>query len=1020
MTIYPGSLSYALPLFAIACLTGGIGLYALHRPKQPGAITLGWMVAALTVWILLYALQILAPTISGKILAGKLSYLDIVATPSLWLALALEYTGHADWLTRNRRFVLILMPAITFGLTLTNEAHHLIWIDACLEPNGFPFLVIPEYGGWFWIFVAFAYSLVIAGIVVYLAAYFRARAPFRQQIGVIVFGSFLPVIGSAVSLFFPLLLHGLDLTPFTFAFTSIFLTIGIFRYNLLTLAPIASALVIENLSDAVIVVDNQMQIVDMNPAAHQWLGMGNEAIGQSALDVLKPSDMVRQYRDTAKAQFQLEVGKGEQYRWLDVTISPLSDSRGNILGRVVVARDNTREHALLMAEKRRTRQMEILNTITRIALETTNFHDMLDTLSEHLGALLGADGAFITLWDEATQRVIPATAYGEFRETYQNMKLEPGENTLTASALREKRTLAVEDVRNTPYMNPLLADDVPTQSALTLPLIANDHKLGAAIIGFNQRHSFTTEEIAIGEQAAAQLALALNKSQLLDIVTHRVVQLSLLQKVSAQLAESLDEIEIIQRAVQAIVDVFGYDEAAISLLVEGDQLELAAIGGTKDMGFVPGFRQNVGQGIMGHVAETHKSYFASDIVHDPYYYHPSMQGTGAAMGVPMLHEGQLMGVVYVQSAQLNSISAEDTQTLETLANHLLIAIQKARLYADARDHLLTMTTLQSVTQTVTSSLDLDHVFKTVVHLLKENFGYSYVSIYILDGETLRLGAQAGYPEDLVIYRIPVTTGVTGQTVRTSQVQFIRNVENDPLFLRAAYDVDSEICVPLLKEKTVLGVLNIEADPSHPLDEKDVELLTAIAGPVALAIDNARMHTKVTALALTDGMTGLVNRRAFDQNLEIEVVRAERYGHPLSLIIIDMDSFKQYNDTYGHPAGDERLKVIASLLLANARYPDIAARYGGEEFAVILPHTDKAGALVLAERLRAGAESQAPEELARGGPIAGYTISLGVASHPGDGTTSAELLHAADNAELTAKHLGKNRVCTANHPQEIIP
>jgi diguanylate cyclase (GGDEF)-like protein len=161
------------------------------------------------------------------------------------------------------------------------------------------------------------------------------------------------------------------------------------------------------------------------------------------------------------------------------------------------------------------------------------------------------------------------------------------------------------------------------------------------------------------------------------------------------------------------------------------------------------------------------------------------------------------------------------------------------------------------------------------------------------------------------------------------------------------------------------------------------------------------------------MTGLFNRRAFDQFLETEISRAERYEHVLSLIIIDMDSFKEYNDTYGHPAGDERLKAIADILVENMRDPDSAARYGGEEFAVILPHTTKEGAVSLAERLRKSAEAQAPTKPVGHSYVSGYTISLGVATFPNDGMTAAALLHAADHAEITAKRLGKNRVCTAN-------
>ena len=165
-----------------------------------------------------------------------------------------------------------------------------------------------------------------------------------------------------------------------------------------------------------------------------------------------------------------------------------------------------------------------------------------------------------------------------------------------------------------------------------------------------------------------------------------------------------------------------------------------------------------------------------------------------------------------------------------------------------------------------------------------------------------------------------------------------------------------------------------------------------------------------ALAVTDGLTGLANHRAFHQALEAEVARAARYSYPISLIFLDIDSFKLYNDTYGHPAGNVRLKAIATHL--RVREPDLAARYGGEEFAILLPHTPKGGALILAEHIRAAAEASAPERSAPGVPISGYTLSLGVAAFPEDGHTPEDLLLAADNAELAAKRAGKNRVVAA--------
>nr|HMN60045.1 diguanylate cyclase [Anaerolinea sp.] len=440
----------------------------------------------------------------------------------------------------------------------------------------------------------------------------------------------------------------------------------------------------------------------------------------------------------------------------------------------------------------------------------------------------------------------------------------------------------------------------------------------------------------------------------------KLVRLGLLEEASREIAESMDEIEIMQRTVRAVVNRFGYAEAAISLLVDEHQMEIAAIDGTEDIGFKPGYRQMVGEGIIGHTAETRSVYMTGDIENDSFYYSIGKR-SGSAACVPMLSSGQLLGVLYVESVEKNAFVQDDIQTLETLVSHAVTAIQKARLFDRARAQLRAITTMQSVSQTILSSLELPDIFQSVVQLLLDNFNYTYVSIYMLQGDVLRLGAQAGYPDEMILHEIPVTSGITGRSVQTRQIQFVQNVSADPAFLRASNDIESEICVPLLKDDQVLGVINVEAAPGHPLTEDDVALLTVLRGPILIAIENAHLHSRVKQLALTDGLTGLYNRRAFDEMLESEIERASRYNHPLTLVIIDMDNFKDYNDLWGHPAGDERLESVADLLHSNLRSPDIVARYGGEEFAMILPNTAKSSALVLAERLRVTAEACAAQK-----------------------------------------------------------
>jgi diguanylate cyclase (GGDEF)-like protein len=342
----------------------------------------------------------------------------------------------------------------------------------------------------------------------------------------------------------------------------------------------------------------------------------------------------------------------------------------------------------------------------------------------------------------------------------------------------------------------------------------------------------------------------------------------------------------------------------------------------------------------------------------------------------------------------------------------------ARLYARSQEHLHILTILQSISHTVTSSLDLDEILNNVIQLLKDSFGYSYLSIYLLEDNVLYMGTQLGYPDTQIIYEIPIQSGVIGRTARTKEIQFIRDVSADPDFLPASYEVKNEIAVPLLKDNNVLGVLNVESKGDPPLTENDVNVLNTLAGSVAVAIDNARLHAEVKLMAMTDVVSGLANRRSFDETLYAEITRATRYSQPISLIILDLDSFKEYNDKWGHPAGDLRLREIANLLRSNVRDPDLTARYGGEEFAIILPNTSKGGAVRLAERLRQSAESSAPQKPEENCPIAGYTISLGVATYPDDATSVEELLLMADNAELMAKRLGKNQVYAADSANKI--
>ncbi len=426
------------------------------------------------------------------------------------------------------------------------------------------------------------------------------------------------------------------------------------------------------------------------------------------------------------------------------------------------------------------------------------------------------------------------------------------------------------------------------------------------------------------------------EKNLLETEMRRSAQLGLLEEVGRQIAASFDPMQILQRSIDAVVNRFGYAEAAISLPTVDNMLEVTVISGTEDFGYRPGFQQGMGKGIIGHTAAIRKTYISKHVATDPYYF-SNDEHYGSAICVPILNEKELLGVLYAESVEADIFNEEDAATLETLANQISASLQRASLYSRAQEHLRVMSTVQAVSRVIVSSLDMETIFATVVRELKESFGYTHVSIYLLKDDYLYLGAQIGYPKEMVIHKIHTSQGVTGRTIKSKTVQFIRDTSKEPSFLRADNDITSEICIPLLKDNIVLGTLNVEGDAGRVLTNEDVELLITLSSPIALAVDNARLHAQVKAMAMTDAVSGLSNRYALEQALTAEVERSKRLNHPLSLIIFDIDSFKAYNDKWGHPAGDTRLKATAKMIRYILRRYDVAARYGGDGFAIILPN-----------------------------------------------------------------------------------
>jgi len=321
---------------------------------------------------------------------------------------------------------------------------------------------------------------------------------------------------------------------------------------------------------------------------------------------------------------------------------------------------------------------------------------------------------------------------------------------------------------------------------------------------------------------------------------------------------------------------------------------------------------------------------------------------------------------------------------------------------------------------LTSSLQLDQVLRTIMEKIDEFLRPDTWSLLLLDESKQELyfelavgkGSQA-----LKDVRIKLGQGIAGWVAQHDEAVIVPDVSQDTRFFskvdeKTKMETRSIVAVPVRYRDHCLGVIElINCVGSEGFQERDLALLEALADFAAIALENARHVKRIHELTITDDCTTLYNARHMGFILETEIYRSQRYNYEFSLIFIDLDHFKQVNDTQGHLVGSRLLWEIGNALKAHCRLIDFAFRYGGDEFVLLLPQTSKDNAMLVARRLHKMLREATwlPGE----GLNIKLTASMGVASYPVDSRTKEGLLHLADEAMYLAKNTNRDSVAVAN-------
>ncbi len=334
-----------------------------------------------------------------------------------------------------------------------------------------------------------------------------------------------------------------------------------------------------------------------------------------------------------------------------------------------------------------------------------------------------------------------------------------------------------------------------------------------------------------------------------------------------------------------------------------------------------------------------------------------------------------------------------------------------------RKKIVSYSQLKDLTEKLSLSLTLTETSQTLSSEVNDFFGHKDITVilYLFHSQTGELGISSSQKGQLQVNIKSKNGDIFDQhVVKTLQPLLIEDTKSDFRFdmEKDGHDdlrpIRSLISAPLLIGKKALGILRVDSPLAEHFVQEDLRLLRTIADLASVAIENAQLYEHIEDLAIRDSLTGLYLRRHMLERLEEELKRELRSHRDLSFLMIDLDSFKRYNDEFGHVAGDIVLKTVARVLRDFFNQPgDLVCRYGGEEFCVILPDRAKEKAVELAEEVRVKIEN---ERIVLRRQETAVTVSVGVSSFPKDAQMKEELIYKADHALYRAKEEGRNRVC----------
>jgi diguanylate cyclase (GGDEF)-like protein len=558
-------------------------------------------------------------------------------------------------------------------------------------------------------------------------------------------------------------------------------------------------------------------------------------------------------------------------------------------------------------------------------------------------------------------------------------------------------------------------------------------KLGALLLGYKKPRGFDKTDLEHAELTAEQVALVLSKSLLLEEERKQVKRLTALHDIALVSIDVDNEEELISRVTDIIGQNLFLDNFGILLLDEQTEMLHAQpsyrffSGQERHMMDIP-----IEKGISGAVARTGQAQRIGNVRQTKEYIDVDDR-TVSELCVPIKFKERILGVINAESTKKDAFTEDDERLLITLAGQIATALEQIRKAQAERKWLDQLAhsndliyALAQITTHIEKAFSTDDIIRNLgaelgkldmtciiagYHKEQDSFIVNYTSmdrgsIEALENDLGDLFVGYTFPRNkLGRGTLPYPTALS-EPAKEIDLLFPHLSSEGLLKILQGVGIGPGIeplQLPLTFEENLLGMLWTWGER---LTKADLPIMSIFAKQIGVSLERARLFQEVQSLALTDQLTGLQNRRSIFELGRVEFVRAQRMKRPFCCMLLDLDHFKQINDTYGHPVGDQVLKEFADRCQKSVREVDLVGRYGGEELIILLPETDRKTSMYVAERLRTSIASRpirvCDKEIS-------VTVSIGVASQDENTTDLETLIARADQAMYIAKHKGRNRV-----------